>query len=52
MQIIAKLVGIQIYSRSDTGITADEVFEGGSLGGGTTVPSMFDIDLVIYSRSK
>ena len=29
-----------------------EVFKGGSMGHGTTVPGKFDIDLVLYSRSK
>ena len=34
------------------GIEATEVFKGGSLGHGTTVPGHYDIDLVLYSRSK
>ena len=29
-----------------------EVFKGGSLGHGTAVEHHFDIDLVLYSRSK
>ena len=31
---------------------ANEVVRGGSLGHGITVPGHFDIDLVLYSRSK
>ena len=34
------------------GIEATEVFKGGSLGHGTHVPGHYDIDLVLYSRSK
>ena len=34
------------------GIEVTEVFEGGSLGHGTTVEDHFDIDLVLYSRSE
>ena len=29
-----------------------EVLEAGSLGDGTVVPGHYDIDLVVYSRSK
>ncbi|XP_065890980.1 2'-5'-oligoadenylate synthase 2-like [Dysidea avara] len=32
-------------------LTINEVFEGGSMGKGTTVPGDFDVDLVIYSSS-
>ena len=28
------------------------MFEGGSIGQGTTVPGHYDVDLVLYSRSK
>ena len=31
---------------------ANEVVKGGSMGHGTTVPGHFDVDLVLYSRSK
>ena len=34
------------------GIEVTEVFKGGSIGQGTTVPAQYDIDLVLYSRSK
>ena len=30
----------------------NDVVEGGSLGCGTVVPGCYDIDLVVYSRSK
>ena len=36
----------------EVGIEVTEVFKGGSMGHGTTVPGHFDIDLVLYSRSK
>ena len=38
--------------RKDVGIVADEMFVGGSVGQGTTVPGNYDLDLVIYSKSK
>ncbi len=34
------------------GLEVTEVFKGGSLGHGTAVEGHFDIDLVLYSRSK
>ena len=32
------------------GIQATEVFIGGSVGQGTTVPRKYDVDIVLYSR--
>ncbi len=43
---------MQQYCAGDTKIAVDEIIEGGSLGCGTAVPRKFDIDLIIYSRSK
>ena len=33
-------------------IAISEVFKGGSLGKGTTVPGDFDVDLIIFSRCE
>ena len=33
-------------------IAISEVFKGGSLGKGTTVPREFDVDLIIFSRCE
>ena len=33
-------------------IAISEVFKGGSMGKGTTVPGEFDVDLIIFSRCK
>ena len=35
-----------------TQLAISEVFKGGSIGKGTTVPGDFDVDLVIYTRCK
>ena len=36
----------------EVGFKADEMFVGGSVGQGTTVVGHYDLDLVIYSKSK
>ena len=33
-------------------IAISEVFKGGSMGKGTTVPGEFDVDLIIFSRCE
>ena len=33
-------------------LTISEVYKGGSIGKGTTVPGDFDVDLVIYTRCE
>ncbi len=43
---------IQKEFREEVGITAAEVFKGGSLGQGTQVRYKHDIDLVIYSDGE
>ena len=41
-----------LEEEKETNFNVSEIVEGGSLGHGTAVLSKYDIDLVIYSRSK
>lgn len=52
-RVIARVVRALQKSefKSHVGIEVTEVFKGGSMGQGTTVPGHYDIDLVLYSRS-
>ena len=42
----------QRYGGMVSQIAISEVFKGGSMGKGTTVPGDFDVDLIIFSRCE
>ena len=42
----------QRYGGTVSQIAISEVFTGGSMGKGTTVPEDFDVDLIIFSRCE